>query len=64
METLAKKKTGVKPKFTLDGVENAPIKAKGWAKKYPHQYANFWNNKGGTQVSVVFNKKGEPFFEC
>lgn len=62
METLKKKRPGRKPKFNLNGVQDGPIKAKGWAKNHPHQYANFWNNKGGTKVTVVFNGKNEPYF--
>lgn len=64
MDILTRKKVGRPTKFTLLGIENGPIKARGYAKKFPYQYANYWNNNNDTKVHVVFNKKDEPFFQC
>lgn len=60
---LEKRKRGRKAKFSLSSVAEAPIKAVGYAKKFPHQYANYWNKRNpDNQVEVVYTKKGVLYF--
>lgn len=63
METMTKRKIGRPAKFTLLGVENGPIKAIGWAAKFPNQYKAYWNDRNRVKVEVVYNKKGNPYFK-
>lgn len=59
---LIKRKRGKPAKFSLSEVKNGPIRAVGYAKKYPHQYANYWNKRHKIQVEVVFDDRSNPYF--
>ena len=60
---LTKRKRGRIAKFSLSNIkEVGPIKAVGYTKKFPYQYANYWNKNNDVQVEVAVDPQGNPWF--